>query len=79
MEYNKTCSISSYGDILSLEFGLFAGIMMLFRCLLAALFSRASFASSNSIIEYSTVPGYFLQDLNTTDASSFDFVSLFYL
>ena len=32
-------------------------------------------ASQATIINFSTVPGYFLQDLNSTNATTFDFVS----
>ena len=38
--------------------------------LLAGIASTAS-----AYIQYSTVPGYFLQDLNSTNATTFDFVS----
>lgn len=31
--------------------------------------------SSSPYVKYSTVTGYFLQDLNSTDASTFDYVS----
>lgn len=32
-------------------------------------------ATGPSYIEYSTVTGYFLQDLNSTNATTFDYVS----
>lgn len=32
--------------------------------------------SARSYIQYSTVPGYFLQDDNSTNATTFDYVSM---
>jgi len=32
-------------------------------------------AVSGSYLQYSTVQGYFLQDLNTTNATTFDYVN----
>jgi hypothetical protein len=43
-------------------------------CLAAALFALPLFAASSHHIQYSTVTGYFLQDLNTTNATTFDYV-----
>jgi broad specificity phosphatase PhoE len=33
-----------------------------------------AFATQNAIIEFSTITGYFLQDLNTTNSTTFDYV-----
>jgi hypothetical protein len=44
--------------------------------LLAASVSAQSFNGSNGYINYTTVTGYFLQDVSTTNASTFDYVSL---
>jgi len=76
MEYNKTFSVTSYGNFCPFDFGFFTTIMVLFKLLLAALSAGCIFTSSGSIIEYSTVTGYFLQDVNTTNPGSFDFVSM---
>lgn len=41
----------------------------------AASTSGVSIHGGQGYINFSTVPGYFLQDLNSTNASTFDFVS----
>ena len=42
----------------------------------AASTSGVAIHGGQGYINYSTVPGYFLQDLNSTNASTFDFVSI---
>ena len=50
------------------------GVLLWLRA--ALLFASVSLASYKSgSFNYSTVPGYFLQDLNTTNATTFDYVS----
>lgn len=39
------------------------------------VFASAVAVSARSYIQYSTVPGYFLQDDNSTNATTFDYVS----
>lgn len=39
-----------------------------------SLLLTTSAASSYAYIQYSTVTGYFLQDVNTTNATTFDYV-----
>lgn len=49
----------------------------LFSALAAALCittSEAKFFGQPTYIQYSTVTGYFLQDLNSTNATSFNYV-----
>jgi len=58
-----------------------------FSILFAAIFFLLSRADAQQLkqkpiaeyISYSSVPGYFLQDLNTTNTTTFDFVSYHYL
>ncbi|KAF2671226.1 putative GPI anchored protein [Microthyrium microscopicum] len=46
------------------------------KLLSASLYIASAFASTSYIIKYSTVPGYFLQDLNTTNATTFDYTTV---
>jgi hypothetical protein len=49
---------------------------LLRRLLNLCLCAPLSLALKQSYIQYSTVTGYFLQDLNSTDPSTFDYVRL---
>jgi hypothetical protein len=44
----------------------------------SALVGLAVVQASTTTITYSTVTGYFLQDEDSTDASTFDYVSHYY-
>ena len=48
-------------------------------CVAAGVQAQSSLNSTGGYINYTTVTGYFLQDVSTTNASTFDYVGSIYL
>jgi broad specificity phosphatase PhoE len=65
--FSETCS--------SVAAQLIMAIRNRFSLACASLFIPVALGWQNTVIHYSTVPGYFLQDLNTTNSTTFDFVA----
>ena len=72
-KHNITSTLLVQVNMISFSNHLFSFVTM-YSFIALLTFAAGIFAASAEHIVYSTVPGFFLQDLNTTNASTFDYV-----